>query len=452
LKFARGSTYTSELSTYPITPRDGAGGFPGRYRLSVGIGRYFEQLSYLQVLAVGVVLERYISYFLGSEGVIFGQPAGVLLTFGYFGLAALLWARSGSTASASGTLRLFLLALSLAWVLHVAVYRIHGDAFNYTALLYLPILGMIAWRPLSLSQAIQAARAFMLTVVVVILATFILERFGAIAPRSQSVGVVNFDEERYFLPFNELLGIEGRWPGPFGHNGDTAMMAALLIVFAVGFWSRLSWLFVTVGIMVFALTDGRASIGAAAAGLLAIWMLSRNRKLSWAPQWMRLATGSGVLLVGALLMLMRPAGLTGRERIWPAFLEIWWESPWIGVGGSGFATGNEITQQFGHAHSLYIEELARSGLIGFMAQFVALGIGVFIAARAAGIGYPGPLAVMVAYFVTGVTEPRNNWIEPSATWFLLILMVLAASARLVSEDRNRSTDREEDSLSSSPPA
>ena len=395
----------------------------------MGIGRYFQQVTYLQVLAVGSVLERYISYFLGSEGVVFGQPAGVLLTFGYFGLAVVLWARSGRTMLASGTLRLFLLALSVAWVLHVVVYRIHGDAFNYTALLYLPILGMVAWRPPSLRQAIQAARAFMLTVVVVLLATFILERFGAIAPRSQSAGVVNFDEERYFLPFNELLGIEGRWPGPFGHNGDTAMMAALLIVFAVGCWSRLSLPFLTVGVLVFALTDGRASIGAAAAGLLAIWMFSRNPKLSWAPQWMRLATGSGALLAGAWVMLMRPAGLTGRERIWPAFLELWWTSPWIGVGGSGFAEGNEITKQFGHAHSLYIEELARSGLIGFISQFVALGIGLFIAARAAGIGYPAPVAVMVTYFVTAITEPRNNWLEPSATWFLLILMVLAASAR-----------------------
>jgi len=150
-------------------------------------------------------------------------------------------------------------------------------------------------------------------------------------------------------------------------------------------------------------------------------------------------------------MFLRPAGLTGRERIWPAFLELWSESPWIGVGGSGFATGNEITQQFGHAHSLYIEELARSGLIGFVAQFVALGIGVFIAARAAGIGYPGPLAVMVAYFVTGITEPRNNWIEPSATWFLLLLMVLAASAQLAGNRRKRPAISENESLPSSPP-
>jgi hypothetical protein len=35
---------------------------------------------------------------------------------------------------------------------------------------------------------------------------------------------------------------------------------------------------------------------------------------------------------------------------------------------------------------------------------------------------------MVTYVITGITAPRNNWVVPSATGFLMILMVLAASA------------------------
>ena len=142
-----------------------------------------------------------------------------------------------------------------------------------------------------------------------------------------------------------------------------------------------------------------------------------------------------MLALGAVVMFLGPAGLTGRDNIWPAFLDLWQESPWIGVGGSGFVTGNEITRQFGHAHSLYIEELARSGLVGFISLSIALGIGIWIAAKATGLGYPGPLAVMATYFITGITEPRNNWIEPSATGFLLILMVLTASANIQEKDR-----------------
>ena len=414
--------------------------------------RHAESISYASVFSGGLVLCDFSGYLWSGERIFWGQPVQVLATILLFAIASILWLAEPRRDAYPPILRAFLIALTTAWVAHWILYRIHGDAMNYTAALYVPILLMVLLKPPRWAQVRAAVFAFAWTITTVLVLTRLLEAIGVLQIKEQPQGVIDFDEARYFLPFNDLLGIDGRWPGPFGHNGDTAMMAALLVVIAFAFWTRASWIFLAVGVFVLTLTDGRASIGALACGLIIIWMFSNARRLDWAPRWVRIVTGVLVLLAGALLMFLRPAGLTGRERIWPAFLELWWESPWIGVGGSGFATGNEITQQFGHAHSLYIEELARSGLIGFVAQFVALGIGVFIAARAAGIGYPGPLAVMVAYFVTGVTEPRNNWIEPSATWFLLILMVLAASARLVSEERNRSTDREDDSLPSSPPA
>lgn len=389
-----------------------------------------ERLNYLPILAVAVILDRYVSYFFGTQGLVAGQPAGVITLFGFFGLALYAWFRQATVRPATGALSLFLWTLTLAWIVHLVLYRVHGDAFNYTAFLYVPILLMIWLKPPDASQVRMAILAFAWTTSLVLVLTRLLEMFGALEIKAQSEGVINFDEERYFLPLNDFLGIDGRWPGPFGHNGDTAMMGAFLIVIAIGFWSRSSWIFISVGAFTLALTDGRASIGAAIAGLIVMWMFTRSRRIAWAPQWARLLTGTGALMLGALVMFLRPAGLTGRERIWPAFLDLWWQSPWIGVGGSGFATGNEITKQFTHAHSLYVEELARSGLVGFLTQFFALGIGVFIAARAARIGYSGPLAVMAAYFVTGITEPRNNWIVPSATWFLLIMMILAASAHL----------------------
>jgi len=157
-------------------------------------------------------------------------------------------------------------------------------------------------------------------------------------------------------------------------------------------------------------------------------MFSRSRRLNFAPRGIRVAFGSILLISGALFMFARPAGLTGRDKIWPTFLDLWWQSPVLGVGGSGIAEGNEVAQFYLHAHSLYIDELARWGLAGFITQFTAIGIGVFIAARAAGLGYPGPISVTVTYLVTAITEPRNNWIAPSATGFLLILMTVTAAA------------------------
>ncbi len=208
------------------------------------------------------------------------------------------------------------------------------------------------------------------------------------------------------------------------------MVAALLVAIARAFWYRWSWAFLVVGGLTLVLTNGRASIGAAAAGVLLLLMFSQSARLQRFPRALRIGAGSILLVAGALVMFTRPAGLTGREKIWPAFLELWMQSPLLGVGGSGIANGNEVAQFYGHAHSLYIDELTRWGLVGFVTQFAAIGIGAFVAARAAGFGYPGPLAVIVTYLITGVTEPRNNWIAPSATGFLLILMVLAAAAFL----------------------
>ena len=386
--------------------------------------------AFLAVLAAGVVLERWVNYLWFEQAVVWGQPANVITMFLVAGLAFLVWLLAAPERMASGWLMAFLAAMVGAWFIHWLLYRYHGDAMNYTAILYVPILILIALKPPNAFGVRLAVLTFAWATAIVLVTTRVLEMLGLVEIKPQSPGVITFDEERYFLPLNDLLGIDGRWPGPFGHNGDTAMMAALLVVIAIAFWSRSSWVFLVVGGLTLLLTNGRASIGAAAAGVVILVMFSRSPRLARLPRALRIGGGSVVLVAGALVMFARPAGLTGREKIWPAFLELWSQSPLLGVGGTGIANGNEVAQFYGHAHSLYIDELARWGLAGFVTQFAAIGIGVYIAARAAGFGFPGPLAVIVTYLITGVTEPRNDWIAPSATGFLLILMVLAAASYL----------------------
>jgi len=55
-------------------------------------------------------------------------------------------------------------------------------------------------------------------------------------------------------------------------------------------------------------------------------------------------------------------------------------------------------------------------------------LGVFIAFRSAVGGSAGPLAIIAAYLVLSLTEPRNGWIHPSVTGLLFLLSVLAAAA------------------------
>jgi len=381
---------------------------------------------YLSALAVGVVLERYVNYLWFETPVVFGQPANVLTGFLYFFAAAVIWAVLDRRPRAHGWLSAFLVTMSVAWVVHLLLYRYHGDAFNYTALLYVPILFLIWWKPPNKDEAWAAVSVFAWTVSIVLVGTRLLESVGVLSVRNQSDALIAFDTERYFLPLNSLLGIEGRWPGPFGHNGDTAMMGALLIVIAVARWRRSSWVFLSVGVLTLLVTSGRASIGAAAAGLLIVFMF-REGSFVWLNRAVRIPIGVIALAFGAWVLINRPAGMTGRNTIWPAFFELWQESPWIGVGGSGIATGNEWTIQFQHAHNMYLNDLTREGLLGAGIQYAAVALGVVIAARVAWWGMPGALAVISTYLITGITEPRNPWIAPSATGFLFILMVVYAS-------------------------
>ncbi len=388
---------------------------------------------YLSLLAAGVVLAQYASNLGRGEPVFKGQSAAIVLFFLVFMVAFLSWLAVQGRARARGLLSGFLILMSVAWIVHWILYRIHGDAFNYTALLYFPILAMIWLKPPTLREAWTAIISFAWIVTAVLVITRALEMIGVLAIRSQSQGVITFDEARYFLPLNDMLGIDGRWPGPFGHNGDTAMMGALLIVIAVAYWTRASWVFIAVGAFTLLITSGRASMGAAIAGIIVLIMFARGGSTVRIPRGIRIWGGLIILVLGALFMYSRSAGATGRGRFWPAFLKLWESSPFVGIGTSGISVSGGITEKYGHAHSLYIDELARYGLLGFVTQFGAIALGVVIAFLAAKRGVAGPLAILTAYLVTGVTEPRNQWISPSVTGMLLILVVVTAGSALHSK-------------------
>lgn len=397
--------------------------------------------AYLSILAVGIVLTQYANYLGRGEPVLKGQSAAIVLFFMVFGVAFLFWLGIESRTKASGLLSGFLILMSVAWFAHLILYRMQGDGYNHTTWLYFPILAMIWIKPPDLREVWTAILAFAWTVAGVLVLTRVLEMLGVIAIKTQPQGVISFDEERYFLPLNDILGIDGRWPGPFGHNGDTAMMGAFLIVIAVAYWTRASWVFIAVGVFTLLITSGRASIGATIAGIIVMIVFARHGRIARIPPGIRIWGGLAVLIAGAVFMYTRSAGATGRNDFWPAFLKLWESSPFVGIGTSGISVSGGITQLYGHAHNLYIDELARYGLLGFITQFGAIAFGVLIAFLAAKRGIAGPLAILTAYLVTGVTEPRNQWISPSVTGMLLILAVVAAGSALHSGREETITNR-----------
>jgi hypothetical protein len=60
----------------------------------------------------------------------------------------------------------------------------------------------------------------------------------------------------------------------------------------------------------------------------------------------------------------------------------------------------------------------------FLTQFAAIAVGAANTILAARRGLAGPLEILSAYLVTGITEPRSQWMSPSVTGRLLILAVV----------------------------
>lgn len=385
---------------------------------------------YITALLWGSVFGLWAGYLSPSTPILWGQSAAVLVPLvGIAASIALWWLLEPRKMLKHWPLG-FMVLLGAAWLANLISFRYHGDAFTYGALAFLPILVLLTLRPPTAREGVSALIATAWAITLVLVVTRLLQVLRLIPVKSQPASIIDFDERNYWLPLNDFLGIDGRWPGPFGHNGYTSMMAAFIIVIAVVFWTRASWVFLTVGILTLLITSGRASAGAAVMGIVVYVMFTNNGRVGRISHKWRLLAGSAALILGVVVLLSGPTGLTGRQKIWPAFWDLWLTSPILGVGSSGIAVSGGLTQSFGHAHSMYLDLLTRNGLVAFLLVMAALAVGLGICFRSALRGQPGPLALLAAYLVIAITEPRNDWIHPGTLVLMTSLCVLIAAAFL----------------------
>ena len=388
---------------------------------------------YLSVLVIGTAVGLWAGYLWPGRAIVFGQSPAVIIPFVGFAVALVLWWQLPARTRTRGWRLAFSGVLVLAWTANLVSFNVHNDAFTYGALLFVPIMAMINVKPPTASEGESVLLALAWSVTIVLVVTRVAEAIGLLDVKSQPLSIIEFDESYYWLPLNDLVGIDGRWPGPFGHNGYTAMMGAFLIVIAVVFWTRSSWIFLGVGILTLLVTSGRASAGAAAAGIVIYGMFTRSKRLARIPQSLRVTTGAVILAAGFAVLLSGRSGLTGRQKIWPAFWDLWLTSPLMGVGSSGISDSGGITEQFGHAHNMYLDLLARNGIITFIFVLAALAIGVGITFVAARQGNPGPLALIATYLVVALTEPRNDWLHPGTSVLMVVVAVFTAGASIQEE-------------------
>ncbi len=149
-------------------------------------------------------------------------------------------------------------------------------------------------------------------------------------------------------------------------------------------WSRGGWLGAAAGVgVVMVVRSRRAALLSAGAGLLligAIFLGALSPGLVPAPIANRVADIPAYF--GAVDVANTPvtdANFAVLERLahWDAALKMWAASPWLGVGPGNYAVVYDRfrlpqwDQALGHAHNIYLNTLAESGLIG-LAGFMIL--------------------------------------------------------------------------------
>ncbi|MBX3000432.1 MAG: O-antigen ligase family protein [Caldilineaceae bacterium] len=176
-----------------------------------------------------------------------------------------------------------------------------------------------------------------------------------------------------------MLSIEGAWALFY------TAAAGIIGLGIVASWSRGGWLGALAGVaVVIVFRSRKALILSLAAGLLAIVALGvtgLNPALIPAPIIERLAELPAYLGFGIADLVNQPVtdenfAVIERLAHWLAALRMWDQAPWLGVGAGNYAAVYPEVRlplwkdPLGHAHNIYLNILAETGLIGLSAYLL----------------------------------------------------------------------------------
>lgn len=213
---------------------------------------------------------------------------------------------------------------------------------------------------------------------------------GALLPVAVSMAVVSCFDHRHSGSKRPQIG-PLRVLKPLG-------LTAIVLVIGLGVlasWSRGSWMGTTIGIGLVLLMHGfRNKLFLAGAILVLGLVFGMVYPVSIPASIQDRIAASGRYLNADIDRMLDEAvtdenfAVIERVAHWKAALLIWQSAPWLGVGPGGYAASYAETwsrdprllrwdDPLGHAHNIYLNVLAESGLIGLVA-FLTMWAGLFI--------------------------------------------------------------------------
>jgi hypothetical protein len=381
---------------------------------------------------------NYLSPLVWPEGfTIKGQSLAIIIPIVLFPISAFLWLFYRGTRAQNPWVGAFLIGLAVAWPIHMLILRAHGDQYPHVVWLFIPVLAMLYFKAPNASEAWLLVKLFGWLAVLILITTRALETVGVLSVFRLDPAIIQWEKERYWIPLSGYLGLDGRWPGPFGYNSKTGFIGALLVIIGLASRSRSTWVFAPLGIITLLVTGSRGSMLSAAVGILVLLTFAMRGPITRIPLALRTtAAGISLVLVG-WVFLRNPVGTTGRfgeGGIWDAFISLWQSSPWIGVGQVGILADPQASISM-EAHNLFLQHLTRFGIVGITVQYLVIAIALGIMAVAAYRGLSWPLAIAAAYYVASLTEVlQDGWLQHTPYSLLLILGAMAAGSHLSRDD------------------
>ena len=386
---------------------------------------------YLFAVIAAVVFSKFLQYLwqyvFPEIPLIYGQAPGIYVKAILIVLAALLWLTYRGHRVRDPWLTAFLAILVFGWLTLMPIALMHNDGTTYDMFLYVPVLIAFWLKPPS---ALDLTAAFIFLgwlVVSVLVATRAAEILELIPMVDVGPEILTFEIENYWLPLAGMIGPEGRWPGPMGHNAMTGNAAAMLVILAVAVRSKSRWIFGIVGTLALLMTASRGSQLGALVGIAVVLVLGTNPLTRRVSRKVLLSALAGVIISLFAAAIIHNPSLTGRTGYWSLALDAWQSSPLIGVGLSGFGGNSELAIAGTNAHNLIFDAIVKYGLAGAAFITAILACSAWITYRSTRIQIILPLGIFAAYLTIGLAESDQGWLGISLQWLWLTLAVLLAS-------------------------
>lgn len=359
---------------------------------------------YLSTLYVAVVATLGAHYLVPHEAILKGQSVSVLTAYLAVAVALLLWVPLKTDSNWPLAFHWFMASLTVTWlgVIGMSIWR--GDMFDLTALLVPVILIMIWVKRPSRADALLAADAFAWALVAVAMIAQLLHVTG--------IHELRFESWIRWPLLGDLLPPIQRWEGPFGNVNAAGPIGAFLLVYGLFRGRLVRLVLVTAGAMIIVASNSRTSLLACGVGLVVALLVVPSIGRFRVSGWLKAVAALGLIVMAAGYVLLIDPSLNGRMRVWGDLLGAWADHPFWGLGGTGVSqeiSRGTVAAVATHGHSLYIDALARYGILGIVVIGSALCAALVLGISAARGGSPVSIAVVAVVMSSGLSEDLIDW-------------------------------------------